>query len=58
MDGKARQGLLAYGKLADILILNAGDYRELPEQLGPNLVHLTIKRGKVVYREGEVAVGD
>jgi imidazolonepropionase len=56
--GCADRGLLAYGKLADILILNAGDYRELPEQLGTNLVHLTIKRGKVVYREGEVADGD
>ncbi|MGA3016402.1 MAG: amidohydrolase family protein [Bryobacteraceae bacterium] len=53
--GCADRGLLAYGKLADILILNTSDYRELPEQLGTNLVHLTIKRGTVVYREGEVA---
>ena len=56
--GCADRGFLAYGKLADILMLNAGDYRELPEQLGTNLVHLTMKRGKVVYREGEVAEGD
>src|SRR5271157_372948 len=56
--GCADRGVLAYGKLADILVLNAGDYRELPEQLGTNLVHLTIKRGKVIYREGEVAEGD
>jgi len=53
--GCADRGVLAYGKLADILVLNAGDYRELPEQLGSNLVHLTIKRGKVIYTEGEVA---
>jgi imidazolonepropionase len=56
--GCADRGLLAYGKLADVLVLNAGDYRDLPEQLGANLVHLTIKRGKVVYQEGEVAEGD
>ena len=56
--GCADRGFLAYGKLADILMLNAGDYRELSEQLGTNLVHLTMKRGKVVYREGEVAEGD
>ena len=55
--GCADRGLLAYGKLADVLMLNAGDYRELPGQLGTNLVHLTIKRGKVVYQEGEVAEG-
>jgi|ERR1039458_4377971 imidazolonepropionase len=56
--GCADRGLLAYGKLADILVLNASDYRELPEQLGTNLVHLTMKRGKVIYQEGEVAEGD
>ena len=55
--GCADRGVLAYGKLADIVMLNAGDYRELAEQLGTNLVHLTIKRGKVIYREGEVAEG-
>jgi imidazolonepropionase len=56
--GCADRGLLAYGKRADILILNASDYRELPEQLGTNLVHLTMTRGKVVYQEGAVAEGD
>ena len=56
--GCADRGLLAYGKLADILILNAADYREVPEQLGTNLVHLTMKRGKVIYQEGEVAARD
>src|ERR1017187_8899366 len=55
--GCADRGLLAYGKLADILILNAGDYRELPEQLGTNLVHLTMAAGKVIYQEGVVAEG-
>lgn len=53
--GCADRGLLAYGKRADILILNANDYRDVPRQLGANLVHLTMTRGRVVYREGEVA---
>jgi imidazolonepropionase len=52
--GYTDRGLLAYGKRADILLLNVGDYRELPQQLGTNLVHMTIKSGKVVYREGAV----
>jgi imidazolonepropionase len=52
--GLLDRGQLTHGMLADVLILNAGDYRELPEQLGTNLVHLTMKRGAVVYREGEV----
>ena len=56
--GCADRGLLAHGKRADILMLNASDYRELPEQLGTNLVHLTMTRGKVVYQEGAVAEGD
>lgn len=49
------RGLLAYGKRADILILNVSDYREMPRQLGTNLVYLTMTHGKVVYREGAVA---
>jgi len=52
--GYTDRGLLAYGKRADVLLLNVGDYRELPQQLGTNLVHMTIKSGKVVYREGAV----
>jgi imidazolonepropionase len=55
--GCADRGLLAHGKRADILMLNASDYRELPEQLGTNLVHLTMTRGRVVYREGAVEEG-
>jgi imidazolonepropionase len=55
--GCADRGLLAYGKRADILMLNVNDYRELSQQLGTNLVHLTMIRGKVVYREGAVAEG-
>jgi imidazolonepropionase len=48
-------GSLEPGKSADLLILNAGHYRDLQYSLGTNLVHLTMKRGKFIYKEGEVA---
>jgi imidazolonepropionase len=55
--GFADRGLLTYGKRADVLILNVNDYRDLPQQLGTNLVRLAIKRGEVVYREGPMSRG-
>jgi len=48
-------GSIEPGKSADLVVLNTGDYRELGANLGTNLVHLTMKRGKVIYKEGEVA---
>ena len=48
-------GSLEPGKSADLVILNTGDYRTLQYSLGTNLVHLTMKRGKFIYQEGEVA---
>jgi imidazolonepropionase len=50
-----RTGSLEIGKSADLLILNAGDYRDLSSNIGTNLIHLTMKRGKFIYKEGEVA---
>ncbi len=50
-----RVGSLEVGKTADLLILNIADYRELAEQFGMNLVHLTMKRGAFIYKEGAVA---
>jgi imidazolonepropionase len=47
-------GSLEPGKSADLLILNAGNYRDLEHSLGTNLVHLTMKRGRFIYKEGEV----
>jgi imidazolonepropionase len=38
-------GSLDPGKQADLLLLNAADYRELPYYFGANNVHATIKRG-------------
>lgn len=48
-------GSLEPGKAADLLLLNIADYRELPANFGVNHVHMALKNGRVIYREGEVA---
>ena len=50
-----RVGSLEVGKSADLLILNISDYRDLAGRFGMNLVHLTMKRGAFIYKEGDVA---
>jgi imidazolonepropionase len=50
--GKA--GSLEIGKSADLLVLNVSDYREVPYHFGVNTVHMTVKRGRIIYREGPV----
>ena len=47
-------GSVEPSKVADLLLLNVADYRELPAQFGVNHVHMVLKNGHVVYREGEV----
>ena len=42
-----RIGSLEPGKQADLLILNAPDYRHLGYRFGTNLVHTVIKKGRV-----------
>jgi imidazolonepropionase len=54
----ATHGSLEIGKSADLLILNVSDYRDLAYQCGMNLVHTTIRRGEVVYREGAILRGE
>jgi imidazolonepropionase len=49
-------GSLEPGKSADLVILNAGHFRDLELSLGTNLVHLTMKGGRFIYKEGEVAL--
>ena len=41
-------GSLEPGKQADLLILDAEDYRMLPYRYGTNLVHQVVKRGQLV----------
>jgi imidazolonepropionase len=48
-------GSIEAGKAADLVVLNARDYRDLEHSLGTNLVHTTIKNGVPIYHEGEVA---
>ena len=50
-----RVGSLEPGKSADLLLLEVSDYRELSRQFGANLVRLTMKRGKPIYKAGAVA---
>jgi len=48
-------GSLEVGKPADLIVLNAADYREIPYHFGVNLVNRTVKRGVTIYQEGKVA---
>jgi imidazolonepropionase len=55
LDCGDKIGSLELQKEADLLILNISDYREMAHHFGTNLVHLTMKRGEFIYKEGEVA---
>ncbi|GAB4538195.1 MAG: imidazolonepropionase [Anaerolineae bacterium] len=48
-----RIGSLEAGKQADLLIINAPDYRHLAYQFGANLVEGVIKRGRVEIANGK-----
>ena len=50
----AKTGSLEPGKDADIVMLNVSDYRDLGSHFGANLVHATMKRGEMIYREGNI----
>jgi imidazolonepropionase len=49
-----RTGSLEYGKAADLVMLDTSDFRDLGHHLGHNLVAMTIKRGRIIYQQGEV----
>jgi imidazolonepropionase len=48
-------GSLEPGKKADVTVMNAVDYREIPYYFGVNPVAMTIKRGVVIYQQGPVS---
>jgi imidazolonepropionase len=50
MGRESQVGALERGKQADLLILDAPNYRYLPYHFGVDHVERVIKRGKVVYR--------
>jgi len=53
-----RVGSLECGKQADLIVLDASDYREIPYYFGMNLVILTMKNGEIIYRRGDVQCAD
>jgi len=48
-----RAGSLETGKQADLLVLDASDYRDIPYYFGVNLVAMTMKKGVILYRQAE-----
>lgn len=51
-------GSIETGKQADLIVIDAPDYRHLGYRFGTNLVHTVIKKGRVVYnRSTEVLNG-
>jgi len=51
-----RVGSIQPGKQADLIILEAPDYRHLGYRFGTNLITRTIKKGKIVYTQEEEEV--
>lgn len=44
-------GSLKVGKEADVLILDAENYKHIPYQFGKNLIRTVIKKGEVIYEK-------
>ena len=47
----AETGSLEHGKRADLILLNASDYREIAMLSGTNLVCMMIKNGVILFKE-------
>jgi imidazolonepropionase len=47
-------GSLESGKIGDVIIIDAGDYREIPYSFGVNLVSAVIKRGEVLCQNQDL----
>ncbi len=48
------RGVLGMGKIADILIFDTSDYRDVVYKFGRNLVDTVIKKGEVIVKEGKM----
>jgi imidazolonepropionase len=51
----ARCGSIEAGKIADLVVFDVPDYREIPYHFGVNPVAVTIKRGTVIYNTARAA---
>jgi imidazolonepropionase len=49
-----RSGSIEAGKDADLIMLSVPDYREIPYHFGVNLVEMTMRKGRVIYRAPDV----
>ncbi len=47
-------GSIEPGKLADLVIFDVPDYREIPYHFGVNLVSMVLKRGRVLFQQGKI----
>jgi imidazolonepropionase len=47
-----RLGSLEAGKQADLVVMDASDYREIPYYFGWNHCVMTVKRGRVIFERG------
>lgn len=54
VDESGNKGSIEIGKDADLLILDARDYREIPYRYGSRLVSKVIRGGEIVYENGSV----
>jgi imidazolonepropionase len=43
-------GSLEPGKQADLVMIDAGDYRELADRPGHNDIHMVLRGGRPIYR--------
>jgi imidazolonepropionase len=48
-------GSIETGKQADLVMFDVPDYREIPYHFGVNLVAMTMKNGKILYRKEDMA---
>jgi imidazolonepropionase len=54
----SRLGTLQYGMQADLLLMDCGDYREIPLYFGMNPVAMVMRRGQVIFPRVETTVAD
>ena len=54
----SRLGTLQYGMQADLLLMDCGDYREIPLYFGMNPVAMVMRRGQLIFPRVETTIAD